>query len=213
MKLMLDGFNGAADIYGTGLYDTALVGLALSAINKDLPSVVLESIRKRQMADGSWAFDGTTGAGNGDTNTTAILIQALVALDHTEGDQILHGIEYLQRSQLANGFPFQPGPGAASDANSSGIVIQALVAAGEDPTAQEWQNVTGSLMAFQNESGSFSYLLDPKDENLFATVQAIPALAAQPFPIMPKAQTPNTQATCTPEEVSGTPAVDLPCAA
>jgi hypothetical protein len=68
-------------------------------------------------------------------------------------------------------------------------------------------------MAFQNESGSFSYVLDPKDENLFATVQAIPALAAQPFPIMPKVQTPNTQATCTPEEVSGTPAVDLPCAA
>ena len=213
LEMMLDGFNGAADMYGTGLYDTALVGLALGAINKDLPSVVLDSIRNRQTADGSWAFDGTTSAGNGDTNTTAIVIQALVALDHTEGDMILHGIEYLQRSQLANGFPFQPGPGAAADANSTGIVIQALVAAGEDPAAQEWQNVSGSLMAFQNESGSFSYLLDPKDENLFATVQAIPALASQPFPIVSSAESDTAESTRTPDQQPGTPVADLPWAA
>jgi hypothetical protein len=31
---------------------------------------------------------------------------------------------------------------------------------------------------FQNENGSFSWLLDPRDENVFSTVEAIPALAA-----------------------------------
>jgi hypothetical protein len=174
-------------MYGTGLYDTALVSLALGAVKNDPPGTVLASIKKRQMADGSWAFDGTTASGNGDTNTTALLIQALVATKHTEGDLILHGVEYLQRSQLANGFSFQPGPGATPDANSTALVVQALIAAGEDPTAQEWQNVYGALLAFQTPSGAFSYQLDPLEDNLFATVQVLPALAKLAFPVQPAA--------------------------
>ena len=93
----LKGYNPNTDMYGTGLYDTALVMLALGTVGKEPPGVVLKSIDGKQMGDGSWSFDGTTGAGNGDTNTTAMLIQALVAVKHTEGDLILHGIEYLQR--------------------------------------------------------------------------------------------------------------------
>jgi hypothetical protein len=187
VELALKGFSSATDMYGTGLYDTALVSLALGAVNNDPPGIVLKSIDKRQMADGSWAFDGTTAAGNGDTNTTALLIQALVATRHTEGDLILHGVEYLQRSQLANGFSFQPGPGATPDANSTALVVQALIAAGEDPMAQEWQNVYGALLAFQTPSGAFSYQLDPLEDNLFATVQVIPALAKLAFPVQPAA--------------------------
>jgi hypothetical protein len=187
VELAQKGFSSATDMYGTGLYDTALVALALGAVNNDPPDTVLKSIDNRQMADGSWAFDGTTAAGNGDTNTTALLIQALVATKHTEGDLILHGIEYLQRSQLANGFSFQPGPGSTPDANSTALVVQALFAAGEDPAAQEWQNVYGALLAFQTPSGAFSYQLDPLQDNLFATVQVIPALARLPFPVQPAA--------------------------
>ncbi|HYP60930.1 MAG TPA: prenyltransferase/squalene oxidase repeat-containing protein [Thermomicrobiales bacterium] len=183
----LKGYNPNTDMYGTGLYDTALVMLALGTVGKEPPGVVLKSIDGKQMGDGSWSFDGTTGAGNGDTNTTAMLIQALVAVKHTEGDLILHGIEYLQGSQLAQGFAFQPGPGATPDANSTSLVVQALIAAGEDPTAQAWQNVFGSVLAFQTPSGSFSYQLDPKEDNLFATVQALPALAKLPFPVQPAA--------------------------
>lgn len=182
-----DGLDTVTDMYGTGLYDTALVALALGAVGEDLPDDILESIDDRQMADGSWAFDGTTAAGNGDTNTTALIIQALVATGHTEGDLILHGLEYLQRVQLANGFSFQPGPGAAPDANSTSLVVQALIAAGEDPTAQEWQNVYGGLLAFQTPSGAFSYQLDPLQGNLFATVQVLPALAKLAFPVEPQA--------------------------
>jgi hypothetical protein len=191
----LKGYNPNSDMYGTGLYDTALVALALGTVGKDLPGIALKAIGDKQMGDGSWAFDGTTTAGNGDTNTTAILIQALVAIKHTEGDLILHGVEYLQRSQLAQGFAFQPGPGAIPDANSTGIVVQALFAAGQDPTAQEWQNVYGSLLAFQTPNGGFSYQLDPLEDNLFATVQVLPALAKLPFPVQPAATPTGPNAT------------------
>jgi hypothetical protein len=187
IEKMLKGYNPNTDMYGTGLYDTALVMLALGATGEDPPGIVLKSIDDKQMGDGSWSFDGTTSAGNGDTNTTAMLIQALVAVKHTEGDLILHGVEYLQGSQLAQGFAFQPGPGATPDANSTALGVQALFAAGEDPTAQSWQNVFGSVLAFQTPSGSFSYQLDPKQDNLFATVQALPALARLPFPVHPAA--------------------------
>jgi squalene cyclase len=215
VELMQDGFNSSTDMYGTGMYDTALVSLALGAIGNDPPDIVLNAMRDKQIADGSWAFDGTTTAGNGDTNTTAVIIQALVATKHTEGDLILHGIEYLQRSQLPQGFAFQPGPGAQPDANSTALVVQALIAAGEDPTAQEWQNVAGSLLAFQNENGSFSYQLEQRDDNLFATVQAIPAIAGQALPVMSTAATPVALPTCTPERLQATPPADadLPCAA
>jgi hypothetical protein len=195
IEQMLKGYNANSDMYGTGLYDTALVALALATVGKDLPDIALKAIADKQMGDGSWAFDGTTSAGNGDTNTTAILIQALVATKHTEGDLILHGIEYLQGSQLSQGFSFQPGPGAIPDANSTGIVVQAIFAAGQDPTAQEWQNAFGSFLTFQTPNGGFSYQLDPLQDNLFATVQALPAIAKLPFPVLPAATPTGPSAT------------------
>jgi hypothetical protein len=214
-ELMLSGFDEETNMYGTGIYDTALGSLALAAIRKDPREVVKEAIADRQIVDGSWAFDGTRTEGNGDSNTTAVVIQALVAIDHTEGDLIPRGIEYLRQSQLPQGFPFQPGPGAIPDANSTALVIQALIAAGEDPAAQEWQNVAGSLLAFQNENGSFSYQLEQRDDNLISTVQAIPAIAAQALPVLGSPATPAALPTCTPEQLQATPPADadLPCAA
>ena len=217
VEQMQKDYNASIDLYGTGIYDTALVALALSTVDKEPPGIILRSINQRQMADGSWSFDGTTDAGNGDTNTTAIVIQALIAIGETEGDQILKGIEYLQRTQLATGFPFQLSPGALADANSTALVVQALIAYGEDPASQDWQNALGSLIAFQTPDGAFSYQLEPLEANLFATVQALPALAAQPLPVLASGSpaTPVALPTCTPEQRTATPPADadLPCAA
>jgi hypothetical protein len=212
VEQMQKAYNADTDLYGTGMYDTALVTLALSTVDKTPPGIVMSAIEDRQMADGSWAFDGTTAAGNGDTNTTAIVVQALVAIGETESDQVLHGIEYLQRTQLAEGFPFQSAPGAVPDANSTALVVQALIAAGEDPSAPEWQNAFSAMMAFQVPDGSFSYLLDPLAANLFATVQVIPALATQAFPVQLEATPVAFQAVsiCTSARLV---VADLPCAA
>ena len=212
---MTDGFDSNTDMYGAGLYDHALVVIAMVAAGVELPESAIPAFEERQLEDGSWAFDGTKIVGNGDTNTTAIALQALAAAGATEGDLIMHGVEYLAASALPNGFAFQTGPGALADANSTALVVQGLIAAGEDPTAQQWQNVAGLLLAFQNESGSFSYQLDPRDENLFATVQAIPAIAGLALPYnMASGATAVALPTCTVEQLATPEAdADRQCAA
>jgi hypothetical protein len=146
-------------------------------------------------------------------------IQALVAAGLAEDDMVQGGVDYLRSIQLPQGFPFQPGSGAVADANSTGIVVQALIAVGEDPSSEAWQNVGGSLLLFQNPSGAFRYTMEPPDDNLFATLQALPAIAGQAYPIAAgngtPAALPEPQGTCTPEQLAATPGADaeLPCAA
>ncbi len=216
-EMLDETFDSSTDLYGTGVYDTALVLLAYGARGEEPPGIVLDKVEALQLPDGAWAFDGNTLEGSGDTNTTSIMIQALVALGMSDSDMVLHGVEYLQRTQLPQGFPFQLGPGATPDANSTGVVIQALIAAGEDPSSQAWQNVLGSLAAFQNPDGAFSYQLEPLEPNLFATLQAIPALAGQPLPIVAgESDAPAPAPTCATDEVNATPVdgdEDMPCAA
>jgi hypothetical protein len=134
---------------------------------------------------------------------------------------VMDGIEYLGWVQLPQGFPFQRGPGAFPDANSTAVAVQALIAAGEDPAATEWQNAAGALLAFQNPSGAFRYSHDTPEDNLFATVQAIPAAAGLSFPLRSADATPAATPGAVPTCPAGTPVAletpaavaDLPCAA
>jgi prenyltransferase beta subunit len=84
------------------------------------------------------------------------------------------GVEYLLAAQADDG-GFSYLSGDPIDSNSTALSIQALIAAGADDAAIG--AAMTALMAFQNENGSFSWMLDPRDENLFSTVEAIPALA------------------------------------
>jgi hypothetical protein len=105
---------------------------------------------------------------------------------------------------------------AMPDANSTGVVVQALIAAGEDVFSENWINVGMALGRFQNADGSFSYMLETRDVNLYAAVQALPALAGQAFPILGQAvhQARQSLPACTAEQLATpVPIVDLPCAA
>jgi len=217
------GQDAESGVYGTGVYDHCLAMLALVQVGEPFadPDQTFEALRARQIPDGSWSFDGTATAGAGDSNTTEICIQALVATGLAEDDMVQDGVDYLRSIQLPQGFPFQPGSGATADANSTGLAIQALVAVGEDPSSEAWQNVGGSLLLFQNPSGAFRYTMDSPDDNLFATLQAVPAMAGVALPIASAGGTPVALPepipfpTCTAEELAVTPEADaeLPCAA
>lgn len=217
------GQDAESGVYGTGVYDHCLAMLALVQAGEPFadPEQTFEALRARQIPDGSWSFDGTATAGAGDSNTTGICIQVLVAAGMAEDDMVLDAVEYLRSIQLPQGFPFQPGSGAVADANSTGLVIQALVAVGEDPSSESWQNASGSLLRFQNPSGAFRYTMETPDDNLFATLQAVPAVAGVALPIASAGGTPVplpepiTLPTCTPEQLTETPeaGVELSCAA
>ena len=172
----------ASGLYGGGVFDHALVMLALAATGAPVPAAAVDALRGAQGTDGSWAFDGSTTEGAGDTNTTALAIQALIATDNGGDTTIEQALAYLESTHApTGGFPYQPeGP---ADGNSTALVVQAIVAAGQDPAGAEWGDAAGALAALQNPSGAFRYTDEEAGDNLFATVQALPAIAGLPLPI------------------------------
>ena len=206
-----------AGVYGTGLYDHALVLLALAAAERPVPSDAVDALRATQQGDGSWAFDGATTPGTGDSNTTALVVQALVAAGGGDDPMVAAALDYLRSVQTVTGqFAFQAvdAEPLVADANSTALAVQAIVAARQDPTsADEWNNAAKGLAAFQNVSGAFRYQdTDPAD-NLLATLQALPAIAGVPLPV---ATACPAAATGTPETVAAagaTPIIALPAPA
>lgn len=165
-------------IYGLTLFDHALVILAMTAAGATVPEAAIDELTSAQLDNYSWSWDPAISGDAGDTNTTAIAIQALAAVGLGERRVVDRALEYLKSVQLGDGgFPYQGGAGAVSDANSTGIVVMALIAAGQDPASADWDNVAGTLLAMQNESGAFRYSNDPPDDNLYATLQALQAIA------------------------------------
>lgn len=178
---------------GLGPYDHAIGIQALVATGTPVPELAIETARGSQIEDGSWAFDGTMTAGAGDTNTTAMMVQALVAAGVTDDEMVAKAMTYLLSAQNEDGgFPYQPG--AESDANSTALVLQALIALNDSANAEAQAKAETALQGMQNDSGAFYYMTSTPDDNAYATVQAIPALVGVAFPLpvaMPVLATPE----------------------
>lgn len=176
---------------GMGPYEHAYGMMALVATGMPVPETAIEAARGSQIEDGSWAFDGTMDPGAGDTNTTAMMVQALVAAGSRD-EMVSRAMDYLLATQNEDGgFPYQPG--AESDANSTALGLQALIALNDPVNAEAQANAETALLGMQNESGAFHYMASAPDDNAFATTQAIPALAGVAYPlpaVMPVLATP-----------------------
>jgi hypothetical protein len=71
------------------------------------------------------------------------------------------------------------------DADSTGLVVQALLATGDSVDSPPVAKALAALAKMQNPSGALFFQQGTPADNLLATVQALPALAAKPFPIWP----------------------------
>ena len=190
-------YDEASGGYGSSVFDQALVMLTLSAAGERVPSAAAEYLLDMQGEDGAWSLFG--GAEDvGDTNTSALAIQALCATGHC--DEIGDPFAYLHQVQNKDGgFPYQnPSDyGTDTDANSTAIVLQALLAAGE--SLSEWSPAGKSPLEALNalhdsDSGGFLWQAAVPGANVLATAQAIPALAGYTFVDLPRvaaAQTPG----------------------
>ncbi len=174
---------------------TLLGVLALRSAQRPIPGASLALIKASQQSNGGWAWDGTATTAP-DTNTTAFAVEALAAGGESAGSPaVVNALSYYKSIQNADGgWPYQnPSEyGTATDANSTAVTIQALLAAKEDPEAAKWAGSSGNgpiaaLEALQNPSGAFAWKADTPDDNLLATVQALPALAGKAFPLTPQA--------------------------
>jgi hypothetical protein len=170
--------KGTDGVYGGSYFIHALIILARAIAKspdaaKQLDNGVL--LRAQQM-DGGWGFDAK---GTSDTNTTALIVQALVASGQG-GDGTTRGMAYMEGTlQPSNLYPFDAKSGDG-DANSTAYVLQAKIAAHADPA--EITRTRAALVALQNPSGAFPFQKAAPDDNLLATVQAIPAINGVAFP-------------------------------
>ncbi|HEV8557280.1 MAG TPA: prenyltransferase/squalene oxidase repeat-containing protein [Actinophytocola sp.] len=164
----------------TGLYDANPTGnhyalIALRAAGQRVPAAAIQALLAQQQADGGWS--AYLPPQNTDTNTTAVAIIALI-LNGRSGAPVTRALGYL-RTQLApeGGFTFSTVFGNASDANSTGLVIPALLAAGQN--LRRWEvggiDPVERLLQLQEPSGAFRFSDAFPGDNAFATFQAGPA--------------------------------------
>jgi len=164
--------------------------LGTIALSDTVPNDAIQYLKDMQQANGGWEW----GIGWGtDTNATAMAIQALIVSgEPTSSGVIQDALDYLQSTQNTTdaGFPYNPDggwPGAEnSDTNSTAYAVQAIVAAGEDPTAAPWvmnnTNPISFLLSMQLGDGSFEWR-PGLGASQIATQQAIPALLGRPIPL------------------------------
>ncbi len=171
----------------------AMSMIALASAGRSVSAGAVNYLLGAQIADGSWSWNGDTTPGSGDNNTAAIAVVALRAAGvPASHPQIAKTIALFHEQQNENGgFPYvKPSPwGTDSDANSTAVVIWALIAAGEDPAGVNWklfgQDGTSAydrLKAFQNASGAFRWQDATPDDNWMSTVQAMIALEMKTLP-------------------------------
>jgi hypothetical protein len=189
----LEGMIGAEGKIGTET-DTfvghCLAVLALTGARRPLPAAAADYIVAAQQDNGAWAWDGSSATAP-DTNTTAFAVQALIAAGGAaDSEAVTDALAYYHGIQNDDGgWPYQSPSdfGTATDANSTAVTIQAILAAGRDAAGPDWTTAGGNapisaLEALQNESGAFAWQAAVPDDNLLATVQALPALAGKAFP-------------------------------
>ncbi len=185
-------YDPASGHYGTDLAGHAFAMLALASVGRPIPDPAVRWLKQAQTPEGGWSWSGDPAPGGADTNSTALAIQALIAAGVPAGEAaIQNALAYLHTQQNDDGgFPYQkPSPwGTDTDANSTAYVIQALVAAGEDPEGPSWtrngKTPLHALLNLQLPSGAFLWQAAVPGENALATYQAIVALMLRPFPLV-----------------------------
>lgn len=190
LQLIGASYDPATGQYGADVYGHALALLATRAAQATPPPAALARVLELQLEDGGWSFDGTSASGS-DTNTTALVVQALAG-ETSANSALQQALAFLQTQQNDDGgFPYQQGAqtGSDSDANSTAAVLLALAALGEDESALAKNSNTplSALITFQNESGALRYQQAQADDNALATYQALPALFGKSLPVVTRA--------------------------
>lgn len=164
--------------------------LALTSAGHDIPNKELAKkwLMERQNEDGG--FGWAEGIAS-DSDDTGIAIQTLIVLgeDPQSSPAIKNAVGYLKRSQEEDG-GFNSGNdwmSNGSNASSSSWVLQSLIAAGENPSGDQWakggNNPRSYLLNLQNKDGFYNWKADVISLPATITAQTIMALAQKPFPI------------------------------
>jgi hypothetical protein len=149
-------YNSTTGAFNDQLYNDALAVLSIPA--GKAPAKSIDFLIGHQQANGGWEFGPGFGS---DTNTTSLVLMALKSAGSLSTIVTTRALAYLKTQQQASGgFQYAAGSGD-SDPDSDGLVIEGLLAAGEDPTSAAWslagKNAVLDLLSFQYQNGGFGY--------------------------------------------------------
>ena len=182
---LVASWDDATGFYGGALWQSPFVIMALVVAGEPYEEQAIETLAAAQLDDGSWAYEGRA-PGSGDARMTAWVVQALVAVGRGDDATVADAVAYFPTVQVDDG-AFATEPGSTPDAWTSGFVISALIAAGEDLKAEEWATAVSGLLAFQNEDGTFKQYPEKPEVHFDATIVALIALAGAYWPVLPTA--------------------------
>ena len=149
--------------------------LGLAASSAGVPAEAVDWLSNAQMEDGSW----NDGFGSF-LDTTPLALMALLASGHKSSDssEVLNGLDFIQANQQPNG-GWQTQWDSTTNANTTGVMLQAINALGQDPTDGVWQKEEGNpqsaLVALQKENGA----IGGDFANTYSTADAIIGLSGQ----------------------------------
>jgi hypothetical protein len=177
-------YHAGTGAYGDGsTFSQSFAVLTVVASGGTVPAAAMTELASLQGPDGAWSYGSAAPAkGAGDSNSTAIALMALDQAGVHSTDTA--ALAYLKTQQVADGgFVYSTAWGSTSDPDSDSIVLQALLAAGEDPTATAWSGTGGdvltALRAGQGSDGGFIY--PGSGESAFTTSQVPAALMRVPY--------------------------------
>jgi hypothetical protein len=171
-----DGTAGVADPY-----NQALAILGLVAAGEAVPPAAAGWLRQRQEAGGDLAGSWDDGYGTaGNVDATAMAIMALHAAGASSDSAELRAAgDFLERVRLDSG-GWGYAPGLLESANSTALALQAQSALGQDVG-----EAMAALLAWQQPSGAFAADFgDGPFDDFFTTLQALPALTGNPYPLV-----------------------------
>jgi hypothetical protein len=194
--------NYAAGDYQQGLALAALAGVGVTD-QADVGAANTWLI-DQQCSDGGWtahegvASDCVSNPANyagPDTNSTAVAIEGLEAQGVLTPVAASSATTFLLSAQDADAgwsyYPNTPTTPGASDPNSTGLVIQAILALGQSPTASQYAKGVNTpvtaLLSFRVTSGTGAgafFFPGSSAPDLLATSQAVPAAAGVVFPFV-----------------------------
>ena len=218
LAVMEGHYNTTTGKYGDDLFAQSLFMLAERSLGRPVPSMAVTYTESLQGVDGGWG-----GTGFEDTNTTALVIRALITSGIlATASPITNGLAYLKASQQTDGGFTFGGPGS-SDPDSTAYAIQAIVAAGQSVDGAAWDKGGGktplsALKAFQNAAtGALQFF---GSDSAFATYQGVPGLMLSAYPEQvtfaegaPSTNTPTSTVTSTSTATAtATPATFTPTA-
>jgi squalene cyclase len=185
---LLQSFAKTAGSYDAGAVGQAWAILALKAAGEKVPAEAVTLLKSYQLENGAW-----NSAFGPDNDTVAIVLQALVAGGQAKDSTVIQkALAFFETQQNDDGgFPaIKPSEwGTDTNANSTANVVMALLAVGQDPTAEMWKKSGGdpmsALIRLQTSDGKIEFQ-PGVGSPVMATVQAIPALQGMTLPLRKK---------------------------